>query len=340
MRFFFLILAFIAITTAYGLSNTGTQFLLKEEWGSFKEKFSKSYPNSAEEEMRFSIFAQNVERAATLNEKHDSTSFGITKFSDLDEQEFKTQYLNYRPSGKKDFEVRDPTVASAPTNYDWRDQSGVMTDVKDQGQCGSCWAFSATETIESAWALAGNSLQELSPQQIVSCDTECYGCGGGWTEKAFDYVMSAGGLASEADYPYVSGTNGVSGTCESFSVSGGVMSGYEYATTPCTSFFCNKQDEDTLASVLAADQPLAICVDASSWSSYTGGVFPSSACSSSYFAQDHCVQLVGYNGYGSSSGYWIVRNSWNTDWGEDGFIYLELGENTCGVANDAVEVMI
>jgi len=95
--------------------------------------------------------------------------------------------------------------------------------------------------------------------QVVSCDKECYGCGGGWTEKAFDYIKSAGGLATEDDYPYTSG-NGVSGTCKSFTVSGGSLKSYSYATSPCTSISCNNQDLDSLASNLASEQPLSICV--------------------------------------------------------------------------------
>ena len=315
--------------------------LLKDEWENFKAKFGKRYASVEEEELRFSIFFRNLEKAADYNNEHNTNVFGVTRFSDLAEEEFRTQYLNYRPKGRKNIPVNPVPSSSTPTNFDWRDQSGVLTDVKDQGQCGSCWAFSATETIESAWALAGNTLTEFSPQQIVSCDTECYGCGGGWTEKAFDYVIGAGGMASESSYPYTSGVTEVTGTCKSYSVSGGSITGYSYAINPCTSFRCNNQDEDGLASALSSVQPMSICVDASKWSAYTGeGVFPTSACSSSYFAQDHCVQLIGYNGYGTSSGYWIVRNSWSSDWGVDGMIYLEMGVNACGVANDVVEVSV
>jgi len=117
-----------------------------------------------------------------------------------------------------------------------------------------------------------------------------------------------------------------------------------YATDPCY-FLCNNQDEDTLASNVASVQPPSICVDASSWSDYTGGVMTTSSCSSRYFKLDHCVHLVGYNGYtgsasDSSSGYWIVRNSWDSDWGEEGYIYLQMGTNTCGVADEATTVTI
>jgi C1A family cysteine protease len=341
MKFLLIVLLVVLFfANARAINEDTKNYLLRDQWEAFKTKFGKRYATVEEEELRFSIFFRNLEKAAQYNEEHQTDVFGVTRFSDLAEEEFRTQYLNYRPTGRKNIPVKPVESSSTPTNFDWRDQSGVLTAVKDQGQCGSCWAFSATETIESAWALAGNTLTEFAPQQIVSCDTECYGCGGGWTEKAFDYVIGAGGMATESSYPYTSGTNGVTGTCKSYSVAGGSITGYSYAVNPCTSFFCNNQDENGLASALSSVQPMSVCVDASKWSMYTGGVFPTSACSSSYFSQDHCVQLIGYEGYGTSSGYWIVRNSWAESWGEDGMIYLEMGVNACGVANDVVQVSV
>jgi len=328
-----------AASTVSGLSDDAKEFLVRKQFEEFKNKYGKTYPTAEEEAYRLSVFKQSLERVA----KKDKSIFGITKFSDLTPQEFRQGYLTYRPSGvDPSRKVTQPSNKySTPTSFDWRSY-GAVTPVKDQGYCGSCWAFSTTETIESAWYLAGNPLTEFSVAQIVQCDTKDAGCNGGDPPLAYEYVESAGGLATEADYPYPKSMSyGVTGTCSSsFTVSGGDISGYSYATTPCTSRKCDDQDEDTLAANLASEQPASICVDASTWSDYTGGVMDSSDCSSGYYNLDHCVQLVGYSSYGSRNGYWIVRNSWGTSWGEDGYIYLALGSNTCGVADEATFVQI
>jgi len=307
-----------------------------------KKDFNKQYESAEEEELRFFHFKNSVERVAFKN-KYGANVFGLTKFSDMCPEEFKARFLNYKPEFRNDgAKVAEP-LTSAPSSYDWRDY-GVVTPVKNQGYCGSCWAFSAVETVESAWALAGNTLTEFSEQQVVSCDTTDGGCNGGNTPTAYAYIESAGGLATETDYPYAS-SSGTAPSCSSFTVSGGQISGYTWATPQCSTLSCSSQNEDKLAANLASYQPVSICVDASSWSDYTGGIYTSDLCSSRYFRLDHCVQLVGYSGYtGSAStstdGYWIVRNSWDTDWGEEGYIYLQMGTNTCGVADEATQVTI
>jgi C1A family cysteine protease len=321
------------------LSELGQEYLLKREFESFKQKYQKSYATPEEEKYRFDVFRQTLERVVRKNKEMDPV-FGITKFSDLTPLEFRESYLSYRPRGiDSSRKVSQPSSKLATTDFDWRDH-GAITPVKDQGFCGSCWAFSTTETIESAWFLAGNDLTEFSVAQIVQCDTTDYGCRGGDTTTAYAYVEDAGGLATEADYPYSKTLyQGLTGTCQKFTVSGGSISAFTYATTPCYGV-CKNQDEDTLATNVAATQPASICVDASSWSDYTGGVMTSSSCSSSYNSLDHCVQLVGFSNYEKATGYWIVRNSWADDWGEDGYIYLRVGDNTCGVADEATFVTI
>jgi len=150
-------------------------------------------------------------------------------------------------------------------------------------------------------------------------------------------------MALNSNYPYTSGTWPYStGSCKSFTVYGGDISSWSYATTPCSSGSCSKQDEDTLISNLYNKQPVSVCLDAAPWNDYTRGVMTNanSGCSSSAYAEDHCVQLTGYNGYGTTSGYYLVRNSWGTDWGYSGYIYLSIGGNTCGIANDATQVTI
>jgi len=223
---------------------------------------------------------------------------------------------------------------------DWRDK-GAVTAVKDQGQCGSCWAFSATEQIESADFMAGRPLQVLSPQQIVSCDKGGSwgdsGCDGGFTEGAFEYVAGVAGIETEANYPYKSGTTGTDGQCKYDASKVAVsIKGYTYAVPPCTSGSCTKQDETGLLNQIATS-PISICVNAEPWQFYSSGVMKGKSCSGAYADQDHCVQLVGYD-QNTTPSYWIVRNSWNTDWGYSGYIRLEIGTNCCGVADDAIFV--
>jgi len=316
--------------------------LLREEFEKYKVRFNKHYSSEGEESIRFYHFKNSVERV-TLKNTYGDNIFGLTKFSDMSPEEFSSVYLNYRPRGRMPNTPVITTKQAAPTAFDWRD-AGVVTPVKNQGYCGSCWAFSIVETIESAWYLAGNPLTTFSEQQVVSCDTGDAGCNGGNPPIAYAYVEKAGGLATEEDYPYESSSGTAPPCSNNFTVSGGAISGFSYATGPCYGP-CSRQDEDTLASTLASTQPVSVCVDASQWSDYTGGVMTTKSCSSKYLKLDHCVQLVGYNQYNgvatsSTDGYWIVRNSWDDDWGEEGYIYLQMGTNTCGVADEATIVTI
>jgi len=277
-------------------------------------------------------------------QKKDSNVFGLTKFSDMSVEEFKGSMLNYkRTVVDKDipvYESKSNLRKSTTTDYDWRDYNAI-TPVKDQGYCGSCWAHSAVEAVESAWYLAGNSLTEFSVEQVTQCDKVDAGCNGGDTTTAYAYIERAGGLATASSYPYTTATYyGTTGTCQAFTVAGGQVSGYTYATTPCTTIKCNSQDEATMAKNVASNQPASICVYAESWQDYTKGILTESDCKNGYDSLDHCVQAVGFSGIAGSNGYWIVRNSWNTDWGINGYIYLAYGTNTCGVADEATFVTI
>jgi len=299
----------------------------RQDFADFQVQYSKHYTDAEEEERRFTIFCENAQRAHQKNlaaPRGSTVEFGITKFSDLTRDEFSAFLGSKQPrqpaKGIEDGSKRISSSYAPPSTYDWRDHSpNVVTPVYNQGQCGSCWAFSANENIESQWAIAGNTLTSLAVQQIVSCDTVDGGCNGGWPYDAYQYVIKAGGLESWTDYPYTSG-NGVTGKCK-FN-SGDIVAkikSWEYA---------GKGNETAMVAYLVANGPISICVDASSWDSYKGGVMPASSCGTSI---DHCVLIVGYN---LPSNYWIVRNSWAADWGISGYIYLEYGHDTCGLATE------
>jgi len=300
---------------------------LRAQFTDFVQKYNKVY-TADEFDTRFANFKASVARSAALNAKSPSAQFGITKFSDMSADDFRSTVLMTSVPKKSNAPapVMDTSsFAAAPATYDWRDHNAV-TPVKDQGQCGSCWAFSATEAIESAWILKGHatpSTINLAPQQIVDCDTidGVQGCNGGLTESAYDYIKQAGGQEPNADYPYTA-KNGV---CK-FKAADVVAKISGYTSIP--------KDEASLPSTLASTGPLSICLDAASWQDYQSGVMSNTQCCPLLKCQmDHCVQLVGYNSTASTP-YWIVRNSWNTDWGVKGYIYLEMNKNTCGLAND------
>jgi C1A family cysteine protease len=331
------IAATLASTEA--LSTEGSNFLLQERFESFKKEHNKVYESEEEHAKRFAIFEDNVNEIAKKNAVNNV--HGITRFADLTQDEFKF-YLGVDASMVKiDPNIpvlkSDNVTVGASGSFNWSDE-GKLTAVKDQAQCGSCWAFSATETIETAWAMAGNKLTEFSPQNLVSCDKVDAGCNGGLPSNAFEFVKSQGGMCTESDYPYTSQT-GNTGTCKSPlpPLSGGTISSWGYGQSPCQGFSACTEDTDGLIANLKKYGPMSIAIDASQWNSYTGGVMTSASCSNSPRRMDHAVQLVGYNA-DATEPYWIVRNSWTTQWGESGFIKLKMGENTCGIANLAAQV--
>lgn len=235
-------------------------------------------------------------------------------------------------------EITDEMRAAAPESLDWV-AKGAVTPVKNQGNCGSCWAYSATEGIESGLFMSGGPLEELSEQEIISCDSTDLGCNGGDLPTAFSFVKSNGGIDSESNYADTSARSGASGKCNTKKEKKKVVKlmSSAYAIPPCESGSCKNQKESDLMAALNTFGPLSVCVNAENWSAdYSGGVY-SKKCSGAADNLDHCVQLVGYDNSGSNP-YWKVRNSWGSDWGESGFIRLAMGKNQCGIADEAMYV--
>jgi len=300
---------------------------IKSQFADFVHKYNKVY-TANEFQTRYSNFKASLARVEKAQATSKNAQFGISKFSDMSVDEFKNTILMKNPivQAPEKPEVPFTTIApGAPASFDWRDK-GAVTPVKDQEQCGSCWAFSASEAIESAWILKGHataSTINLSPQQIVDCDTidGVQGCNGGETESAYQYIIQSGGQEQIANYPYT----GVNGKCAFKS---------QYVDAKISAYTTIAKDESALTGTLSTTGPLSICLDAEKWQDYQSGVLTNTQCCPLLKCQlDHCVQLVGYNSTASTP-YWIVRNSWNTDWGISGYIYLEMGKNTCGMTND------
>jgi len=297
-------------------------------FNAWKAQYNKVYPSEEEEAERFDIFKQTLDRVRARNARNGSATFGLTKYSDLTVEEFKSFYLGYIRPERSDVGVLTPKEIEVPQTFDWRTQNKV-TPVKDQEQCGSCWAFSVTENIESMYCVKNNidctTFPPLAPQEIVDCDTTDQGCNGGDPPTAYQFVMSEGGMEDESDYPYT----GQDGTCNfQQNLVKVTITNWQYAT--------QNSDETTMQNNLVAWGPLSICVDAEPWQDYTGGVLMASDCSNQL---DHCVQLVGYD-MTQSTPFWIVRNSWGADWGENGYIRLQYGQDTCGCADEATSAII
>jgi len=305
----------------------------------FAFKFNKSYANEQEMIHRLMIFKDGVAEAKRLTERARSVgsdaTYGITKFSDLTREEFKNNYLmrkmptipkekmypnNLEPESSIAHLLKDPL--GPPSSFDWEQQPGTETPVYNQGSCGSCWAFSATENHESRYARQHNqAANRMSVQQILDCDApNTYGCNGGWPYQAWEYIQSQGGQDHYGCYPYV---GEVQGSCN---WNGGCNAG---SLVSWSWIFPNHEYE--MLMWLWGNAPISICVDASQWSYYTGGTVLSSECAQQ---TDHCVLLSGWN-MNSNPSYWNVRNSWGTDWGMSGFIHLQYGANTCGMAQYA-----
>lgn len=282
----------------------------------YNKFWNKSHCSAAEKNARFLNFMVNAKKIADMNKNSPlGAKFGFTKFSDMSAREFKTKMTGLKlrdPTPKKVSEKRE--VEQPANAIDWV-AAGKTTPVKNQEQCGSCWAFSATETIESAMLVAGKSPQIGSPQMIVDCDTNDSGCNGGDPAEAMNWVIQQGGQDAESCYPYTA----QDGNC---------------AMAQCTpvnqisSTSSVSADESSIYYALQ-NAPLSICCDAEAWQNYEGGVLASSQCGDNV---DHAIQLTGYSP--SQGGYWIVRNSWGADWGENGFIWLQYGQNTCDITSE------
>jgi KDEL-tailed cysteine endopeptidase len=291
-------------------------------WSNFKEQYPKVYA-VGEEDRRFEIFKANVDIIYAENAKGHSHKLAVTEFADLTKEEFKSMYLGYNPSLRVKSGLKAepfPNISgTAPDAVDWVEKGGV-TAVKNQQQCGSCWAFSTTGSVEGAYFVASGTLKSLSEEELVQCDNNGdNGCKGGLMDNAFEWIQENGGLCTEDAYPYTSGS-GIRGTCKKQCSPVVTITGHVDVPS---------KDEDSLKAAVAK-QPVSVAIEAdhSVFQLYKGGVLESLGCGTQL---DHGVLVVGYGTDGGKD-YWKVKNSWGPAWGEEGYIRLARGKNMCGIA--------
>ncbi|XP_076259749.1 cathepsin L-like [Rhynchophorus ferrugineus] len=300
------------------------------EFYAFKLKHGKTYKNQVEETKRFNIFKSNIEKIASHNARYEqglaTYTLGINQFADMTAEEFSTM-LGYQSANKPKLNItgtfKKPEGVEIPDSIDWREQNRV-TAIKNQGSCGSCWAFSITGSTEGAYARKTGNLVSLSEQQLIDCTTDFNsGCAGGYLEKNFVYVTSDG-LQSESSYPY----EGVDNSCK-----------YDASqvVTRVSSYVTIFYDEQELRNAVGTVGPVSVGINAGFLQLYSGGIFHEELCNPMHL--NHAVLVVGY---GSENGeeYWIVKNSWGTSWGEEGYFRFKFGVDECGINTDNVYPII
>ena len=278
-------------------------------------QYSKSYATAEERTMRQAIFANNMAFAASENAKGHTYTLGMNVMADLTNDEFRARYVSgLLPKMKKSVHTEDLSGVNAPASVDWR-AKGAVTPIKNQGQCGSCWAFSTVGATEGITQIKTGKLLSLSEQQLVDCSGPegNQGCDGGLMDQGFQYIIDNKGIGSEAAYPYTA----QDGTCKTVP-SVATITGFKDITA-------NSQSAAVAASAV---QPYSIAIEADQpcFQLYSGGILSDPSCGTQL---DHGVTNVGY-----TSAYWIVKNSWGTGWGESGYIRLQNqadGNGQCGM---------
>ncbi|CAH2983232.1 unnamed protein product [Chilo suppressalis] len=286
---------------------------------------------------RFEIFKENVKKIHELNTHERGTGvYAVTRFTDLTYEEFKSKYLGLNPNLKKPNQIpmrqaEIPKVHQLPASFDWR-PLGAVTEVKDQGACGSCWAFSVTGNIEGQWKLKTGKLLSLSEQELVDCDKMDDGCDGGYMDNAYRAIEQLGGLETEEEYPYEAEDDKCSfnKSLSKVQISGAVNI---------------SSNETNMAKWLVHNGPISIGINANAMQFYVGGVSHPWKALCNPKNIDHGVLIVGYGIkeyplFNKQLPYWVVKNSWGPGWGEQGYYRVFRGDGTCGVNTMASSAVV
>jgi len=304
---------------------TEQQYL--KAWMEFTSKYAKTYQHD-EVHYRYRIFKNNVDFVDNFSTEQKTYTVGLNQYADLSNEEFQNYFMGTivdASTMKRNGATASNKVQAPPASWDWR-QKGAVSAIKNQGQCGSCWSFSATGSTEGCHFITTGTLVGLSEQNLVDCSGSYgnEGCNGGLMDDAFQYIIGNGGIDTESSYPYTA----QDGTC------GYSASNCGSKVTAYTDVATGSEPALQQAVFLA---PVSVAIDASqsSFQLYTSGVYYEPACSSTQL--DHGVLAVGWgHDNGSGMDYWIVKNSWGTSWGMQGYIWMARNKsNNCGIATMA-----
>ena len=333
----FAILAVAALGTVQALPediealNHGTHF---EHFTAWLLEHKPHYRNNVEKVAdRFKIFAKNLDKIREINAQNKSYYLGLTGLTDLTQEEYKQFYLNKELKSAKQTSTLPFTHANveAVDKIDWRDK-GAVTPVKNQGMCGSCWAFSSTGSMEGINFINSGKLISLSEEQLVNCDKTDHGCNGGLMDNAFKYVINNGGIDTEADFPYHAFA--LWRTCPADKEGNHAVTITDYTDVPT-------KNKDALLQALSA-QPVSIAIEADHFvfQNYRGGIITEDTCGDTL---DHGVLAVGFDTTADTP-YWIVKNSWGASWGESGYVRLAINvtdtSGQCGILEHPVYPVI
>jgi len=270
---------------------------------------------------RYTVFKANMDKIYLANKQEHSYTLGMNEMGDMTHAEFKATKLGYNKIDRSYARSKNAAgphqhVKNAPASVDWRNK-GAVTPIKNQQQCGSCWAFSTTGSTEGAVAIATGKLISLSEQQLVDCSGSFgnQGCEGGLMDQAFEYIISNKGITTEANYPYTA----MDGSCNSTAAAAvaATISGYTDVTSGSEAALIN--------AVAIGPVSVAIEADQACFQFYSSGILNDPSCGTNL---DHGVLAVGYD---QSGGFWIVKNSWGTSWGMNGYVEIALGMDECGI---------
>jgi len=270
---------------------------------------------------RYTVFKANMDKIYLANKQNHTYTLGMNEMGDMTHAEFKATKLGYKRIDRSYARAKNSAgphthVKAAPASVDWRSK-GAVTPIKNQQQCGSCWAFSTTGSVEGSVAIASGKLVSLSEQQLVDCSSAQgnQGCEGGLMDQAFQYIISNNGITTETNYPYTA----MDGTCNTQAAAqvASTITGYTDVTSGSESALVN--------AVAIGPVSVAIEADQACFQFYSSGILNDPSCGTNL---DHGVLAVGYS---QSGGYWIVKNSWGTSWGMDGYVEIAMGMDECGI---------